>query len=68
MITFLNIIVVITILATFITLIAGLVFTARSGDDEDNKINVFMKYRVYLQFLAIIILIASIYLKKQIIG
>ncbi len=68
MIALLNCLIIFTILITFFTLIAGLVYTARSGDDKDNKINKFMKFRVYFQFLAIIILMVSIYIKKQLVS
>ena len=68
MITLLNCLIIFTIVMTFFTLIAGLVYTARSGDDKDNKINKFMKFRVYFQFLAIIILMVSIYIKKQLVS
>lgn len=53
---------------TFFTLIAGLIYTARSGEDKDNKINKFMKFRVYFQFLAIVVLMVSIYIKKQLVS
>lgn len=68
MISFLNFLILAAIVLTFVTLIAGLVYTAKSGDDKANKINKFMKYRVYFQFISIIILIVSIYLKKKLIG
>ena len=68
MITLLNCLIIFTIVMTFFTLIAGLVYTARSGDDKDNKINKFMKFRVYFQFLDIIILMVSIYIKKQLVS
>jgi hypothetical protein len=67
MVGLLNFIILVTIIITFATLIAGLVYTARSGDNK-GKINSFMKYRVYFQAVAILILIISIYLKKQIVG
>ena len=68
MIAFLNFLIVTTIIITILTLIAGLIFTAKAGDDSENKINKFMKYRVYFQFLAIVILVISIYVKNQLVS
>ena len=67
MIQFLNIIILLSFILTFLTLIAGLIVTAKSGDDSA-KINKYMKYRVYFQSLAIFILIVSMLIKKQISG
>lgn len=67
MLQFLNIIIGLSTLVVFLTLIAGLIVTARSGNDM-TKINKYMKYRVYFQFLAVFILIAAILIEKQISG
>ena len=56
------------VLLTFFTLIAGLIYTSKTEDDGNNKINKFMRYRVYIQFATILILILAIYAKKQITG
>ncbi len=68
MISFLNFLIFLFAISTFVILIAGLLFTARSGDDSENKINKFMKYRVYLQFITIVILILAIYVRKHLVG
>lgn len=68
MIGFLNFLIVTTIVFTFLTLIAGLIFTAKSGDDPGNKINKFMKYRVYFQLVSIVILMIALYYKQQLSG
>lgn len=68
MIGFLNFIILTTIIVTFVTLIAGLIYTARAGEDKSNKINKFMKYRVYFQSVAILILVIAIFLKKKLMG
>ena len=68
MIGFLNFLIVVSVLAVFIILVAGLIHTAKSDNDSSYKINKFMRYRVYFQFVAVIILIISIYLKKNIVG
>ena len=53
---------------TFLSLVAGLLYTAKSNDDPTNKINKFMRYRVTLQFFAIVILLIAMIAKDQIIG
>ena len=53
---------------TFLSLVAGLLYTAKSNDDPTNKINKFMRYRVTLQFFAIVILLIAMLAKDQIIG
>ncbi len=68
MIFFLNLIILLMVVLTFLSLIAGLLYTAKSKNDPSNKINKFMRYRVFLQFFAIVILVIAIYAKKQIIG
>ena len=68
MIGFLNFLIVVSVLSVFIILVAGLINTAKSDNDSSYKINKFMRYRVYFQFVAVIILIISIYLKKNIVG
>ena len=68
MIGFLNFLIVVSVLAVFIILVAGLIHTTKSDNDSSYKINKFMRYRVYFQFVAVVILIISIYLKKNIVG
>jgi Na+-driven multidrug efflux pump len=68
MISFLNFVIILFAISTFVILIAGLIFTARSGEDSGNKINKFMKYRVYFQFITVIILIVAIYARKHLVG
>ena len=60
MIGFLNFLIVVSVLAVFIILVAGLIHTTKSDNDSSYKINKFMRYRVYFQFIAVIILIISI--------
>ena len=56
--------IVICLITTFIVLILGLFHTAKSGnDDEHNKVNLFMRYRVGIQFVTLVILTISLYLK-----
>tara|TARA_B100000989_G_C19431090_1_gene423080 strand:- start:150 stop:359 length:210 start_codon:yes stop_codon:yes gene_type:complete len=68
LIPFLNFLIFSTIIITFLTLIAGLIYTSKSGEDTNNKINKFMRYRVYFQFLAIVILVVAIYYKQKLVG
>lgn len=68
MLIFLNILIIFAILVTFATLIIGLIVTARSDDDSKNNINKFMKYRVYFQTVAILIIVISLYVRDQIVG
>ena len=51
----LNILIVICLITTFIILLMGLFYTARSGDNKDNKINLFMRYRVAIQFISLLV-------------
>ncbi|MAH78601.1 MAG: hypothetical protein CMP41_01575 [Rickettsiales bacterium] len=68
MIIFLNILIIFAIFVTFATLITGLIITARSDDDSKDNINKFMKYRVYFQTVAILIIVISLYVRDQIVG
>ena len=68
MVSFLNFLIIAAVFSVFIILIAGLLHTAKSENDSGNTINKFMRYRVYFQFIAVIILIISIYLKKKLVG
>ena len=61
---FLNTLIIISLVLTFFILMAGLFFTARSVDDKDNKINLFMRYRVLIQFVSLVILTFALYLKS----
>tara|TARA_E500000178_G_C16734075_1_gene622874 strand:+ start:66 stop:260 length:195 start_codon:yes stop_codon:yes gene_type:complete len=60
----LNFIIVICLIATFLVLLLGLFHTAKSGEDENNKINLFMRYRVAIQFVTLTILTVALFLKS----
>ncbi|MFL2660971.1 MAG: HIG1 domain-containing protein [Alphaproteobacteria bacterium] len=60
----LNFIIVICLITTFIILMIGLLHTAKSGDENNNKINLFMRYRVLIQFITLIILTVALFLKS----
>ena len=60
-----NSLIVICLITTFIVLILGLFQTAKSTDDsEPNKVNLFMRYRVGIQFVTLIILTLALYFKN----
>ena len=61
---FLNILIVICLVTTFAVLLVGLFYTARSGDDKNNKINMFMRYRVLIQFISLIVLTIALFVKS----
>ena len=61
---FLNILIVICLFTTFIILLMGLFYTARSGDNKDNKINLFMRYRVAIQFISLLVLTIALFIKS----
>jgi hypothetical protein len=61
---FLNILIVICLVTTFAVLLVGLFYTARSGDDKNNKINMFMRYRVLIQFISLIVLTLALFMKS----
>lgn len=58
-----NTIIVICLITTFFVLLIGLLHTANSGDKKNNKVNKFMRYRVAIQFVSILILTLALYLK-----
>ncbi len=66
-VTLLNIIILLMVIITFLILITGLIKTAKSENTGETT-NKFMRYRVYFQLIAIIILIVAIYAKKQLVG
>jgi hypothetical protein len=55
---------VICLVTTFAVLLVGLFYTARSGDDKNNKINMFMRYRVLIQFISLIVLTLALFVKS----
>ena len=61
---FLNILIVICLITTFAVLLVGLFYTAKSGDDKNNKINMFMRYRVLIQFISLIVLTLALFVKS----
>ena len=60
----LNFLIVICLLTTFLVLLLGLLYTARADEDKDNKINLFMRYRVLIQFISLVILTIALFIKS----
>lgn len=60
----LNFVIVICLITTFLVLMIGLFHTAKSGDEDNNKINLFMRYRVAIQFITLTILTVALFLKS----
>ncbi|MAI75853.1 MAG: hypothetical protein CBC25_01570 [Pelagibacteraceae bacterium TMED65] len=60
----LNFIIVICLITTFIILLIGLFHTAKSGEEDNNKINLFMRYRVAIQFVTLVILSIALFVKS----
>ena len=65
MVTLLNFLIGFLLITTFVILITGLIHGAKHGQEEDNKINFFMKYRVIAQFVSVLFLCIAIYFKSQ---
>jgi hypothetical protein len=61
---FLNFLIIVCLVTTFFVLLMGLFHTVRSGDQKNNKINMFMRYRVIIQFVTLIILTIALFLKS----
>ena len=59
----LNSLIVISLITTFVVLMLGLFHSAKSGNQKDNKINLFMRYRVAIQFVSLLILTIALYYK-----
>ena len=59
----LNVLIIICLITTFLVLMLGLFHSARSGHKQENKINQFMKYRVAIQFVSLLILTLALYYK-----
>lgn len=60
MMMFLNILIVVSMLAVLGTLILGFVNMARGGEGSGARSNVLMRYRVGIQFVAIILMVVAV--------
>ncbi|MBI1236153.1 twin transmembrane helix small protein [Hyphobacterium indicum] len=68
MMIFLNILIVISLLAVLVTLILGFVNMARGGDGASARSNVLMRYRVGIQFAAIMLMVLGFIAKGAMTG
>ena len=59
----LNVLIILCLVTTFLVLMLGLFHSAKAGNKKDNKINQFMRYRVAIQFVSILILTLALYYK-----
>lgn len=68
MILFLNILIVVSLLAVLATLILGFVNMARGGDGSSLRSNKLMRYRVAIQFVAIGLMFIAVIAKQGAAG
>ncbi len=62
---FLNILIVVSMLAVLVTLILGFVNMARGGQGSGERSNVLMRYRVGIQFVAIMLMVVGFMIKQS---
>jgi len=65
---FLNILIVVSMLAVLVTLILGFVNMARGGQGSSERSNVLMRYRVGIQFVAIMLMVVGFMIKQSMAG
>lgn len=65
---FLNILIVISLLAVLVTLILGFVNMARGGEGASARSNILMRYRVGIQFAAIMLMVLGFVAKGAMTG
>jgi hypothetical protein len=68
MMIFLNILIVISLLAVLVTLILGFVNMARGGDGASGRSNILMRYRVGIQFVAIMLMVIGFLARQSLAG
>ena len=68
MLMFLNILIVASMLAVLATLILGMVNMARGGEGSGARSNVLMRYRVGIQFVAVILMVISFMIRQSMTG
>jgi len=68
MIIFLNILIVIAMLGLLVTLGLGLFNMARGGEGSSARSNILMRYRVGIQFVAVILLVIGFIAKGAMAG
>jgi len=68
MMIFLNILIVISLLAVLVSLILGFVNMARGGEGSAGRSNILMRYRVGIQFVAIMLMVLGFLAKQSLAG
>ncbi len=68
MMIFLNILIAISLLAVLVTLILGFVNMARGGDGAPGRSNILMRYRVGIQFVAIMLMVVGFMARQSLAG
>lgn len=63
--SFLNILMVLSLVAVVVILFAGLISMARGGEYNKQHANKFMRYRVLAQGIALIIFLIALWAKNQ---
>ncbi|WP_421787948.1 twin transmembrane helix small protein [Hyphobacterium sp.] len=64
----LNILIVLSMIAVLGTLILGMVNMARGGEGSGARSNVLMRYRVGIQFVAIILMVVGFMMRQSMAG
>jgi hypothetical protein len=68
MLMLLNILIVLSMIAVLGTLILGMVNMARGGEGSGARSNVLMRYRVGIQFVAIILMVVGFMMRQSLAG
>lgn len=68
MLIFLNILIVLSMIAVLGTLILGMVNMARGGQGSGARSNTLMRYRVGIQFVAVILMVVGFMMRQSIAG
>lgn len=63
--SWINILIVIALLAVTLTLVLGVINMLRGGEGRSERSNIFMRWRVGLQFIAIMFLLVGFWIKTK---
>lgn len=68
MLMLLNILIVLSMVAVLGTLILGMVNMARGGEGSGARSNVLMRYRVGIQFVAVMLMVVGFMMRQSLAG
>ncbi|WP_420434050.1 twin transmembrane helix small protein [Hyphobacterium sp.] len=68
MLMLLNILIVLSMVAVLGTLILGMVNMARGGEGSGARSNVLMRYRVGIQFVAVMLMVVGFMVRQSLAG